>query len=71
MVVASDSSRNVFAQQIFTLKQNSMIPKAIFKKILQRKDALETRLTSIIMSSSSLFLFLFFCYYWHGKYAFE
>ena len=32
MVVASDGSRNVFAQQIFTLKQNNMIPKAIFKK---------------------------------------
>ena len=64
---ASDSLRNVFAQQFFNLQQNNMVPKAILKNFLQGKDAIEMRLATKIMSSS---LFSFFCY-WHGKHGLE
>ena len=65
---ASDSLRNVFAQQVFSLQQNNMVPKAILKNISQGKDVMEMRLATKIMSSSSLFLFFS---YWHGKHALE
>ena len=39
-MVVSDSLRNVFAQQVFTLQQNGMVLKAILKHFSQRKDAL-------------------------------
>ena len=56
-MVASDSLRNKFAQQMFTLQQNNMVPETILKNLSQQKDALETRLATKIMSSSSLFSF--------------
>ena len=65
---ASDSLRNVFAQQFFSLQQNNMIPKAILKNFSQGKNAMEMRLATKIMSSPSLFSF--FCY-WHDKHALE
>ena len=68
-MVASDSLRNVFAEQMFTLQQKIRVPKAILKNFSQQKDALETMLATKTMSSSSLFRFSFFCY-WHGKHAF-
>ena len=51
-----------------TTKQHG--PQSSFETFFERKDALETRLATKIMSSSSLFSFLFFCY-WHGKYVLE
>ena len=50
-VVASDSLINAFAQQMFTLQQNNMVPKTILKIFSQRKDALEWRLATKIMCS--------------------
>ena len=66
-LVASESLRNVFAEQSNIATQLSNIgPRAVLKKrfslLLSRKDALGTRLATKIMYSSNLFLLLFFCY---------
>ena len=50
-VVPSGSLVNAFAQQMFTLQQNNMVPKKILKNFSQRKDALEWRLATKIMCS--------------------
>ena len=49
--VASGSLVNAFAQQMFTLQQNNMVPKKMLKNFSQRKDALEWRLATKIMCS--------------------
>ena len=70
-VVASESLRNDFAEQMFTLQLSNILLRAILKKIAflsLQKDALGTRLATKIMHSSNLFWFLFFCYC-HGKHV--
>ena len=69
LLVASESLRNLFAEQMFTLELSNILPRAILKKtfaiLLSQKNALGTRFATKFMSSFNLFSFLFFCY-WHG-----